>query len=103
MYNADAKHIDIHFRGKSIRLRKSLFWDVKPGEIEPERNRRMILERVFSRGNLHEFRAIQDLYSEDEIKSTIVQIGTLDKKTHTFLSKNYCIPISDFKCYTPTQ
>ncbi len=103
MDSADSTTIDIHFRGKLIRLRTSLFWDVRPGAIDPERNRRLIMERVFSRGNIQEFRDIQAVYSREEIKSTVVQIGTLDKKTQVFLSKNYSIPISDFKCYTPTQ
>lgn len=101
MYLPDIKHINLTHRGRDITLRRSLFWDLDPANIDPEKNIRLILERVFTRGNIEEFRDIQAAYTKKEIKTTIVQIGSLDQKTLIFLSKNYNLPISDFKCYTP--
>ena len=103
MYQPDSKQIVLERNGNLLRLRKSLFWDLQESQIHPERNKRLIMERVFTRGNMMEFKDLRDAYTSDEIKETIVRIGSLDKKTMVFLSKAYQIPLTSFKCFTQTQ
>lgn len=103
MHQPESKPIILKRNGHVLGLRRSLFWDLPENQIHPERNKRLIMERVFTRGNLHEFKELRDVYTRDEIKETIVRIGNLDKKTMVFLSKVYYIPLSNFKCFTQTQ
>ena len=82
-----------------MRLRKSLIWDVTPYNLDADKNKRLILERVFSRGNIDEFRSVNQYYSKEEIRDAVKRIGFLDKKTLHFLSKTYHIKPGDFRCY----
>lgn len=86
--------------GKKIRLRRSLFWDIPDKAIGMQKNKRLIIERVFSRGNIEELRQIMNYYPEDEIRKVLVNIGTLDKKTQHFISRIYQIKPEEFRCYT---
>jgi len=103
MSGSDAKHIVLTDRGKEIRLRKSLFWDLPANRPDLHKNKKLILERVFSRGNIKEFHAINRYYSRDEIRKTVLQIGSLDKKTLHFVSSVYQLKPDDFLCYKRNQ
>jgi hypothetical protein len=96
----DTKYIEIGGKGKKkIRFRRSLFWDVPAGTLDLDKNRRLILERVFSRGNIEEFQSVNQYYTRDEIRESIKNIGYLDDKTLHFISKIYQIKSTEFKCY----
>ena len=71
MTEVDTVYIEVDGKEKKIRFRKSLFWDVPTKALDLEKNRRLILERVFSRGNVEEFRSVNQYYSRDEIRDTI--------------------------------
>ena len=43
-------------------LRKELFWDVNINNLDMNLHKRLIIERVFSLGNLKEFRTIMEYY-----------------------------------------
>lgn len=73
---------------------KSLFWDVDPEKLDWERNKQLIIERVFTRGITREVRCIFKTYSENEIKNAILKSKTLDKKTANYFSIKYKIPLS---------
>jgi hypothetical protein len=100
MLDPDSKYIVLRDGSHQIQLRSSLFWDLPEGSIDLKKNRRLILERVFSRGNVEEFKQINLVYKEKEIRKTVLQIGTFDKKTLHFLSVTYHLKPSDFKCST---
>jgi hypothetical protein len=92
------QYIEIGEKNKKIRLRKSLIWDVPTHTLDLDKNKRLILERVFSRGNIDEFCSVNQHYSREEIRETVIRIGILDKKTLHFLSKTYHINPGDFRC-----
>ncbi len=94
----DTHYIELGGKQNRVRLRKSLFWDVPADTLDLDRNRRLILERVFSRGNMEEFRSINQYYTREEIIETVKKIGYLDNKTLHFISKTYQIKSDDFKC-----
>ncbi|MGC4235443.1 MAG: hypothetical protein QM594_20895 [Niabella sp.] len=73
---------------------KSLFWDVDPERLDWERNRQLIIERVFTRGVTQEVRRIYQVYSNEEIREAILKSKTFDKKTANYFSIKYQIPIS---------
>lgn len=99
MSEADTPYIEIGGKENKIRLRRSLFWDVPTDALDPEKNRRLILERVFSRGNIEEFRSVNKYYTKEEIRKAVKDIGFLDNKTLHFISITYQIKSTDFKCY----
>jgi hypothetical protein len=99
MSDPNEKYITFKAGGNEIRFRKSLFWDLPAGNLDLVKNKRIILERVFSRGNLEEFRTINRYYSRNEIRETVINIGSLDKKTLYFISNTYQLKPSDFLCY----
>lgn len=100
MLNPDTKYITLNEGAREITLRRSLFWDIPDGGINLERNKRLIIERVFSRGNIEEFKQINRVYSDNQIKQIVVQIGSFDRKTINFISKSYQINSKDFRCFT---
>ena len=79
-----------------LQFRKTLFWDIDTGHLDLKKNRRLIIERVFSRGNLDEFAQIINYYSDREIREAVVKIGTLDKKTLNFISRTYNLELKEF-------
>ena len=103
MSESDTKYIILMDRGKEIRFRKSLFWDLPEDSLDLKKHKRLILERVFSRGNIKEFQAINRRYSRDEIRKTVIQIGSLDKKTLHFISSTYQLKANDFLCHKKRQ
>ena len=74
-----------------LSFRKSLFWDVPVKDLNLMTHRRLIIERVFARGNLDEYIQLVNYYSEQEIKLVIIRAGTFDKKTLNFISRTYNI------------
>ena len=103
MLHLNSRYIALCDGTKEIQLRRSLFWDMPDEGIDLKINKRLIIERVFSRGNIEEFKQIINYYSEKEIKQTVVGIGALDKKTLNFISRAYHIKPEKFKCYTGNQ
>jgi hypothetical protein len=99
----DTQYVEIGGRDKKIKFRKSLFWDVPANSLDLDINRRLILERVFTRGNIEEFRSVNRYYSKEEIREAAKKIGHLDNKTLHFISKTYLIKLNDFKCYKKDQ
>lgn len=99
MPEVDTKYIEIGGKEKKIRFRRSLFWDVPESTLDLDKNRRLILERVFSRGNIEEFQSVNQYYTRDEISESVKKIGNLDNKTLHFISKIYHIKSAEFLCY----
>ncbi|MEN8229942.1 MAG: hypothetical protein ABFS38_17410 [Bacteroidota bacterium] len=103
MLDLNSSHITLRDGLKEIRLRRSLFWDIPDGGIDLIRNKQLIIERVFSRGNIEELKEIINYYSDKEIRQTVVRIGTLDKKTLNFIARAYHIKPEKFRCFTTNQ
>lgn len=82
-----------------IAVRDLLFWDLDLSRMDPESNRRIIIERVFSLGNLNELKFIFSHYGAVLIRQEIVKAGSLDKKSLQFASEILQIPKEEFRCY----
>lgn len=61
-----------------------LFWDSNIADVDLEKNKRYIIERVLTRGQLADFKALLKFYSHDEITEAILKSKELDAKTATF-------------------
>jgi hypothetical protein len=73
---------------------RSLFWDVNPANLDWERSKQLIIERVMQRGLTNEVRTIFAFYPIDEIKNAFLKSKTLDKKTANYFSIKLQIPLS---------
>ncbi len=80
-----------------------LFWDVDRNNLDFEKNKRLIIERIFTRGDIPDLKKIISLYGLKVIKKEIVKAGFLDKKTLNWTSIFLNIPKTQFRCYTKTQ
>lgn len=86
-----------------LKLRASLFWDVKVESIDLQQHRASVIERITTRGRLDEFREILNYYGWDIVKQTLLQTRYLDKVTLAFCSALFDLPIIEFRCYKLAQ
>lgn len=69
-----------------------LFWDSEIADIELEKHKRYIIERVVTRGRMEDFEKLLTLYSKEEIQSALRKAKELDPKTRHFCSWYFEIP-----------
>ncbi|MFC2151955.1 DUF6922 domain-containing protein [Bacteroidota bacterium] len=84
-------------------LSAHLFWDVDRTKLDLNKNRRLIIQRVFLRGDIPDIKIILQLYDLDTIKEEILKAGFLDKKTLKWASDFLNIPKTKFLCYVKEQ
>ena len=81
------------------KLSKHLFWDYDINILDPNLDKKLILERVFSCGTEKDEKTVFDYYGKEVIKNTVLEINTLDKKTVNYLSIVLGTHKEEFKCY----
>lgn len=86
---------------KGLALRKELFWDIKSPDENV--NRRLIVERISSLGNLSEFIELIRFYGKENVINELKQIGYLDPKTFQFIVSFFKIAKGQMKCYIMKQ
>jgi transcriptional accessory protein Tex/SPT6 len=84
-------------------VRKELFWDVNINNLDMILHKRLIIERVFTLGNLKEFRTIMEYYGRETVREEIKNVGYLDPKTFEFAVNFLKIPKKEMKCYILKQ
>jgi hypothetical protein len=84
-------------------LKPQYFWDVDISGNGKHISRRLIIERIFSLGNLKEIKVITDYYGKRKTLEELCNINYLDPKTLNFISKIFNKPKKSFKCYTRKQ
>lgn len=70
----------------SIKFRPSLFWDVDPRTIDPQRNAPYIIERILDFGADSEVRWMTRYYSPALIKKVLRQSRVLHEKSKALWS-----------------
>jgi len=86
-----------------LQIRAELFWDVDQSNIDEEINRRLIIERVFSYGNIRELKILLEFYGLTVIRQEIKKIGYLDPKTFEFAITFLDLKKDEMKCYIKKQ
>lgn len=83
-------------------LKRSYFWDI---DINPGKtvSTRLIVERIFSLGNLAEVALLIKYLGKKEVEQVLVNLNYLDPKTLNFASKFFNKPKKSFKCYIRKQ
>ena len=80
-------------------LSKYLFWDYNASILDPNIDKTIILERVFSRGPENDEKEVFNYYGKNIIKDAILDVKYFDKKTLNYLSIILGVPKENFKCY----
>jgi len=81
------------------KLSRYLFWDSDINMLDPNIDRSLIMERVFSMGTENDEKEVVNYYGKTLIQDTVPNIKYLDKKTLNYLSIFYDIPKEKFRCY----
>jgi hypothetical protein len=85
-----------NFLGK---LSQYLFWDCNADMLDPNNDKKLIVERVFTQGTENDERELFNYYGKETIKNTVLEIKYFDKKTLNYLSIIFGIPKENFRCY----
>lgn len=80
-------------------FRKELFWDVNYEDINFEKHARFVIGRVVMRGNLDDWNNLKDIYGLEKIKTEVLNIRYLDKRTLSYLSVILNVKKEKFRCY----
>ncbi len=87
----------------SLELRPALFWDVDVREVDLNKHRASVIERITSRGRLDEFRAMVHFYGQETVKKVLLNARHLDKRTLSYCSLIFDVPITEFRCFKRAQ
>lgn len=86
-----------------MNLSRGIFWDTNYDAIDWDKNRRYVIERVVTYGNMSDWNAIRKYYGWERIRDEMLQSRDLDPKTLSFLSCIFEIPKTQFRCYNTIQ
>jgi hypothetical protein len=81
------------------KISRSIFWDVKTENLDYDRNKEYIIERVYTRGSQEDEILLWKIYSYYTIKKIIPYLDGLDDITISYLSIIFNIKKEKFKCY----
>jgi len=87
----------------TLNISKNLFWDIDISNFDNIRNKRLIIERVISMGDLSDIKILIQFYGVETIKQEIVSAGYLDNKTLSWVSDFLNISKTKFQCFTKKQ
>ncbi len=81
-------------------LRRSLFWDCMPGEVDAEKNARFVIERVIEHGGLADWKAIRRHYGDDRLRAVVTSLRSFSPQSVNFCCLALDLKKSDFRCCT---
>jgi len=84
-------------------LSRSLFWDVDPDTVDPEKHAAFIIDKVICLGTMEDFQIIKNYYGKPKIKRVTKKIRYMDDRELNFCSIYFNVPITQFRCYTTKQ
>jgi hypothetical protein len=91
--------ISIKILTMPLELRPALFWGVNVADIDLEKHRASVIERITTRGRFDEFKAMVRFYGRECVKNTLLNVRYLDKRTLSYCSLIFDVPITEFRCY----
>ncbi len=80
-------------------LPRSLFWDVDPAKVDPERHAVFVISRVMDRGDRPEVDKIFAYYGAERVKEALLAAPHLDKRTMAYFANYFGVELSAFRAY----
>ena len=84
-------------------LSPHLFWDVDREQVDPEKHRAYIVQRVTERGSLDDWRRLRGHYGLETVVKAAQGLRSLEPTALAFLSTVGHVPKESFRCYAWTQ
>lgn len=82
------------------RINPSLLWEYNLENVDYLKMRYLIVQRVIERGWPQDWFAMLNLYGTEGVKNTIQELSYLNEKDLNFVSQEFGLPLTAFKCYT---
>jgi hypothetical protein len=76
-----------------------LFWDTDRSRIDFEKNKSWVIGRVLSHGMLSDWEKIKTCYGKETIRTVVLNLRYLDKRSLHFCAAYFGVPIEQFRCY----
>ncbi len=84
-------------------LSPHLFWDVDREQVDPEKHRAYIVQRVTERGSLDDWRRLRGHYGLDTVVKAAQGLRSLEPTALAFLATVGNVPEESFRCYAWKQ
>ncbi|MDD3877296.1 MAG: hypothetical protein PHT69_11780 [Bacteroidales bacterium] len=88
---------------KTSNFSQHLFWDINTEELDYEKNKNIIIQRVLQYGFLSDWLIIYKHYGLKVITEVTISLRDLDNKSIYFIASLSNIPVELFLCYTTKQ
>ena len=88
---------------KEFNFSEHLFWDVDESELDMDKHKEFILERVLDYGSLKDWLIVKDYYSLLQLAEIAKNIRSLMPKSLSFISTVTDTQITDYRCYKLAQ
>jgi hypothetical protein len=80
-----------------------LFWDVDLRELNFEKHKTHIIQKVLEYGLIKDWELLKRFYGLETIKEVSLNLRSLDAVTLSFLSAIFKINKTEFRCYKQSQ
>jgi ribosomal protein S8 len=80
-----------------------LFWDVNLQELNFEKHKTHIIQKVLEYGLIKDWEIIKRFYGLETIKEVSLNLRSLDAVTLSFLSAIFKINKTEFRCFKQSQ
>ena len=81
----------------------NLFWDVNSADLDIDKHKAYIVERVLERGQWKDWLLIRDYYGLEKIKEIALNIRGMYPESLSFIALMTHTPENQFRCYTLLQ
>ena len=75
-----------------------LFWDIRTGEVDMEKNAPYVVQRVLEYGRLSDWKLLLSYYGLYRIADIACHLRTLEPRALSFISTVSGVPKSQFRC-----
>jgi hypothetical protein len=80
-----------------------IFWDTDVEKLDYQRHARVIIERVFERGDVEDIRNCRRHYGDEKVRDVLLRAKFLPATRMYLASAVVNRPLKDFRCYTLRQ
>ena len=92
------------YKSKSdAQIRDSLLWEFRENDVDYDKMKSIVVQRVIERGRMDDFYAILNKYGVDDTKKIIKNLSYLNDKDIAFVCAVFELNKEDLKCYTRKQ
>jgi hypothetical protein len=85
------------------KIKPEYFWDVDLSGLDDKSSCRLIIERVFFLGNMHEMNQVVRFYGKNKVADVLCNLSFIDAKSFNFIKKLFNKPDEDFRCHHQKQ